>query len=551
MLVSRDAPPRLWRAAFLVALVPAGLCAALGSLRAPLWLDEILYYYLQDDLALRAAEIGRPASRIAPYFSNFFFCDLQRLAQKALGTIGLTIRSEPEAVLRILPLASFVGACLVLWASFRRSSGPVDALLGTLVFSSMPLVLYYGFEARVYAFTAFLVVVLLAALERLPERLGPRHVVAFAALGLVTAHSQLWTVCLFAVLAADAGLRLVSTRKAGSDVLARLAASLPALALIASEYLYMKATDPGRPVYPPFLPQPVGFTLYELLVSNFSGPLHLQYVVLRRHEGGEVLAFCGAALLGGLIAFAWRSGVSPRRRAIGVAVAALGLCATIAITLGFFQHARYHLPLLAALMLAIGPPRTTLARGLSAALILLNMLLLPDLIEETDRKSDGRRLAGYVAWRFPDRAAGLIFQNVVTGGYQLPTHSIATDFYLNVLHPERPAVPLYEFPGLEHINGRRGVYDLFAAGPEGLERIMKSTPEAWDRVLEEAPPNLVLVHPVWGVPGSQEQVSALIRTLEAGRTRRRTATFAMNGFPHLFAVEFTAVEPKPPPPASR
>jgi hypothetical protein len=527
------------------------LCAALGSLRAPLWLDEILYYYLQDDLALRAAEIGRPASGIAPYFSNFFFCDLQRLAQAAFGTIGLTIRREPEAVLRILPLASFVGACLLLWSSFRRSSGPVDALLGTLVFSSMPLVLYYGFEARVYAFTAFLVVVLLGALERLPEPFRARHAVALAALGLVTAHSQLWTVCLFAVLAADAGLRLVFTRKAASDVLARLAASLPALALIASEYLYMKATDPGGPVYPPFLPQPVGFTLYELLVSGFSGPLHLQYVVLRRHEFGEALAFCGAALLAGLVVFAWRSGGAPRRRAIGVALAALGLCAAIAVTLGFFQHARYHLPLLAALLFAIGPPRSSLARGFSGALILLNLLLLPDVIEETDRKSDGRRLAAYVEWRFPDRAAGLIFQNVVTGGYQLPTHSIATDFYLNVLHPERPAVPIYEFPGLERVNGRRGVYDLFAAGPEGLERVLKSTPEAWGRALADAPPNLLLVHPVWGIRGSQEQVSALIRALEAGTTRRRTATFAMNGFPHLFVVEFTGVVPKPLPPASR
>jgi hypothetical protein len=535
--------------AFLVALLPAGVCVAFGCLRAPLWLDEILYYYLQDDLVLRAAEIGRPASGIAPYFSNFFFCDLQRLVQATLGAIGLTIRREPEAVLRILPFASFVGACLVLYVAFRRSSGPLDALLGTLTFSSMPLVLYYGFEARVYAFTAFLVVVLLAALDRIPDRLSARHAATLAALGLVTAHTQLWTVCLFAVLAADAGLRLFVTRKAHSDVVARLAASLPALALIAAEYLYMRATDPGRPVYPPFLPQPVGFTLYELLVSNFSGPLHLQYVILHRHALGEALAFCGVALLGGLVVFAWRAGGSARRRAIGVALAALGLCAAVAVTLGYFQHARYHLPLLAALLFAVGPPRSSLARGLSAALLLVNVLLLPDVIEEADRKSDGRRLAGYVSWRFPDRAAGLIFQNVVTGGYQLPTYSIATDFYLNVLHPERPAVPLYEFPDLKRVNGRRGVYDLFAAGPEGLARIMKPMPEAWSRALEKAPPNLLLVHPIWGIPGSQQQVSALIGTLEASVTRRRTATFSLNGFPHLFAVEFTGAPPASTPPA--
>ncbi|HQQ76655.1 MAG TPA: hypothetical protein PLB01_04820 [Thermoanaerobaculia bacterium] len=542
-MTREDRPPRRAAAnvaAFGLALVPAVLCISFGAFRAPLWLDEILYFYLQDDFALRAAEIGRPASSLAPYFGNFFFCDLQRLFQGLLGPLGLSVQSHPEATLRLLPLAAFLGACAIFYRSFLRQSGRLDAVLGTLAFSSMPLVLHYAFEARVYVFTAFLVVLLLSLLPRADEGVVPGRTVALAALGLVTAHSHLWTVCLFAALAADGALRLARSRGPTPQALARLAASLPALGLIVAEYAFMKFTDPGRPQYPPFRPQPLRLTLEELFVSNFSGPLHLQYYVFNQ-PSGKILVWAGAFLLVAIAILAWRHGDRERRRDILTAAAALALCAFLAVTFGFFQHARYHLPLLAALLFAFGPPRGSVPRGLLAGLVLVNLLLLPDNLEEMDRKSDGRRLAAHVARRFPDRSrVGVVFQNVPTGGYPFPSHSIAADFYMNFLHPNERPVSLYELPELNSVNGRRGVYPFFASDPSLLARTLKSRPEIWRSRLPLLPANLVLVNPIWGLEESQIQLADFLKIVRESPYRRSGSSFMMFGFPHLFMIELPA-----------
>lgn len=527
-------------AAFGLVLVPALVCIGFGAFRAALWLDEILYFYLQDDLALRASEIGRPTSSFAPYFGNFFFCDVQRLFQSLLRPFGLTVQTQPEATLRLLPLAAFVGASAIIYRRFLRHSGRLDAVLGALAFSSMPLVLHYAFEARVYVFTAFLVVLLLALLARAEEAPTRGRTVALAALGLLTAHTHLWTVCLFAALAADGALRLVRRRGPEPAAVARLAASLPALGLILAEYVFMKLTDPGRPQYPPFRPQPVGLTIEELFVSNFAGPLHLQYYVFHQ-PSGTILVWAGALLLVALAFLAWRHGDQDRRRNILTAAAALALCGLLAVTFGFYQHARYHLPMLAALLFAFGPPRGSVQRGLLAALVLVNLLLLPDNLEEMDRKSDGRRLASHVTRRFPDRSrVAVVFQNVPTGGYPFPSHSIALDFYLNHLRPNESPVSLYELPELDRVNGRRGVYQFFASDPSLLARTLESRPELWRRRLPSMPANLILINPIWGVEGSQAQITGFLRVLQESPYRRRGSSFMMFGFPHLFMVELPA-----------
>lgn len=527
-------------AAFGLVLVPALVCIGFGAFRAALWLDEILYFYLQDDLALRASEIGRSTSSFAPYFGNFFFCDVQRLFQGLLRPIGLTVQNQPEATLRLLPLAAFVGACAIFYRRFLRHSGRLDAVLGALAFSSMPLVLHYAFEARVYVFTAFLVVLLLALLARAEEAPTPGRTVALAALGLLTAHTHLWTVCLFAALAVDGALRVARRRGPEPAAVARLAASVPALGLILAEYVFMKLTDPGRPQYPPFRPQPVGLTIEELFVSNFAGPLHLQYYVFHQ-PSGTILVWAGALLLVALAFLAWRHGDRGRRRNILTAAAALALCAFLAVTFGFYQHARYHLPLLAALLFAFGPPRGSIQRGLLAALVLVNLLLLPDNLEEMDRKSDGRRLASHVTQRFPDRSrVAVVFQNVPTGGYPFPSHSIALDFYLNYLRPNESPVSLNELPELNRVNGRRGVYQFFAADPSLLARTLESRPELWRSRLPSMPANLILINPIWGVEGSQAQITGFLRVLQESPYRRRGSSFMMFGFPHLFMVELPA-----------
>jgi hypothetical protein len=516
----------------------------MGSLWTSLWLDEILYYYLQDDLALRASEIGRPASAFAPFFSNFFFCDLQQFAQALLHPLGLTVLRAPEATLRILPLASFVASCLVFYRVLRSRTGRrADAVLGTLAFSSMPLVLHYAFEARVYAFTTFLALLLVRVLDLSDEAPTVGRTASLVALGLVTAHSHLWTVCLFVALAGDAVLKFWREHRVTPAIRARLAASLPAMVLVAAEWLFMKLTDPGQPLYLPFQPQPIGMTIRELLLSNFAGPMATQYVPLAVPTG-TLLSTMGAILLCALTLNAFRSERGDRRRAVVVALAALGVCFLLAVTVGYYQHARYHLPLLAVLLLAVAPPRGFLHRGLLAALLLTNVALLPDNLEEMSRKSDAKRLSTFLLNRFPDRAGlAVLLQNLPTGGYPFPSHSIGLDFYLNVLHPGEREIVLSELPGLDRVNGRRGVYDFFTSDSKLFQSYLESRPDVWRRRLPRMPTNLVLIHPVWGIEGSRDQLDDFARILYESRQRILGPVRYLYGFPHSVLIELPTSSP--------
>lgn len=525
-------------------MAPSVVCLVAGGLTTSLWLDEILYFYLQSDLALRAAEIGRPSSAIAPWFSSFAFCDVQRLFQALLRPLGLRVEAEPEATMRLLPLISYVGTCLLLYRDSVRRAGRFDAILRCLAFSSLPLVLCYAFEARVYSFTAFLVVLLLLLLDRAEQSASPARYATLGAVSLLTAHSHLWTVCLFVAIAGDAALRALRAKAVGPAVRARLAASIPAVLLVGTEFVYMKLTDPGHPPYPAFQPQSAVFTIWELLLSNFAGPMQTQYLVLNRSLGA-VLSWLGAALLGGITVLAWRAAGDSRRRDVLAACAALSLCVVLATTVGFYQHARYHLPLLAALLFFVPPSRSNLHRALLGCLILVNLALLPDTLEQLSRKSDGRLIASRIERRFPDRrSVGIVVQHPSTGGYPLPAHSVAIDFYLNALHPDLPAVPLYELPTLGRIDGRRGVYDLFASDQARWESYLAIRPDPWRREIAHLPRNVVLVCPVSGVEKSKLQVAVFSSLLgkAPGRSEGETPSGFGVGFPYHVLLEFPAAQ---------
>lgn len=530
-------------AAFLPVMAPLVVCLAAGSLTASLWLDEILYFYLQSDLALRAAEIGRPSSAVAPWFSSFAFCDVQRLFQALLRPLGLLIETEPELTMRLLPLLSYVGASVLVYRHALRDAGRLDAALRALAFSSLPLVLYYAFEARVYSFTIFLVVLFVTLLDRTEESASTFRYATLGIVGLLTAHAHLWTVCLFVAIAGDAVVRAVRARALGPDVRARLVGSIPAVVLVGAEFVYMKLTDPGNPPYPPFQPQSADFTIRELLISNFAGPMQTQYLVLIRLEG-FVLSSLGAALLVAITVLAWRAAGSSRRHDILAACAALLICVVLATAVGFYQHARYHLPLLAALLFYVLPNRGRMHRALLGCLILVNCALMPDTLEQLARKSDGRLLASRIEGRFPDRrSVGIVFQHLPTGGYPFPAHAVALDFYLNALHPDLPAVPLYELPMLGRIDGRRGVYELFASDQARWETSLEIRPELWRRKIAEMPQNVVLVHPFAGVDKSRLQLAVFSSLLESSPGRSRGHIYRGFGFPHHLLVEFPVSRP--------
>jgi hypothetical protein len=523
-------------------LLPAGICVASGLVHASLWLDEITYYYGEGDMSLRAAELGRPGSPIAPHLGIFFFCDVQRLVHSLVEPLGLTVFRDPELYLRLTSIVAYAVAALALWAYLRRRlDRRSDALLGALAFSSTPILLHYAFDARVYAMTTMLVVLLAIALDAAARTPSRGRLCAVAALALLTAHSHLWTLCLFAALLAVAGFDYFRERGLSGFSRSALAAAVPALVLIGAQVLYMKATDPGAPLFPPFRRQDALFTLVQLGFSNFSGVLQTQYLVGAEPKTA-FLAWTGVAALAAAAVLALRGAAkdpAARRSSAWTAVSLLALffCWALAATYGYYTQARYHVPLMGMLFFAVtlAPSRPgRLALGLIVA---VNAGLLPATVETVSRKGSVREVAGLVQTR-GTRDAALVCQHVVTGGFPLPAQAIGLDFYLNLLHPDEPPIPIYELPDLALVNGRRGVYDLFAGSAPLQARYLASRPETWRRVRDTLPPNVFVLEQFWNVPEGLEQSAAFEEVmLEMGAFALEEKYF-LPGFPRSLLVEF-------------
>ncbi len=268
--------------ALVAVLVPLGLVAYLGAGSASLWLDEITYYRLQSDFVLRAAEIGRSGSAVAPYFANFFFCDIQWAFQAPLVTLGLIRPLEnPELLVRALPLAAFVATTfLIVHWRFPREGDLLTSLLGGLRFAGAPIFLFYAFEGRVYAFVSFLAVALLVLLEKAARSGRAWSLVLVAALSVVVARLHLWTLCLFASLLVWGLVEATRRRRVTPAVRAALASSLPGLGAVLLEYVYMKTTQPSDPLLRLFEKQPLSRTLEQTVLSIFSGPGQVQHAFM-------------------------------------------------------------------------------------------------------------------------------------------------------------------------------------------------------------------------------------------------------------------------------
>src|ERR1017187_7512386 len=209
-------------------LAPLTVCLASDVIHTSLWLDEVTYHYYEDDMALRAAELGRSGRFLAPYVGVFFNCDVQHLLHRVFRAFGLTLQRDPEAYLRLPSVVWYVVAVLAFYTFLRlRLSHRLDALLGGLSFSSTPIFLHYAFEARVYSLTLMLVVLLLIAVEAAGKKPTRGSLLLVAAFGLVAAHSQLWTVCLFFALVLVAGLQAWRLGRLTPWARAALAAFLP------------------------------------------------------------------------------------------------------------------------------------------------------------------------------------------------------------------------------------------------------------------------------------------------------------------------------------
>ena len=113
--------------------------------------------------ALRSGRDGAAGIPDRPVFTNYFYCDIQRLFHALVRPLGLTLQRDPELYLRLLSLLAFVAAVVLLYVrSNRESRSWWWTVASTLAFSAAPLFLFYAFEARVYEFSTLAVIAYLA-----------------------------------------------------------------------------------------------------------------------------------------------------------------------------------------------------------------------------------------------------------------------------------------------------------------------------------------------------------------------------------------------------
>ena len=516
--------------------VPLAAVLALGAGSASLWLDEITYFRLQSDLALRAAEIGRPGSAIAPFFSNFFYCDVQRAFQSVLGAMGVVrFETSPEWLVRSLATAAYAATVVLIALRAGRRGSPWSAVAGALLFATTPVFLYYAFEARVYALASFLAVFLLERIESAAARLTPASALTVALLGVLVAHLHLWTLCLFAALLSRAALEALRRRRSTPLVGVLLAASVPAIGTILLEYGFMKATQPPEPLFALFWRQPLRGTLAQTSLSIFEGPLQVQFV-FQQPLVRVFVAGC-LVLLGLLVVGALREpepeGTFGARSAAGVALGALAISVALAVGFGYFVHGRYQVPLFAALFWAI-------ARGLSSrrslllALLLVagEAVLLPSSAAAIRAKSNDAEIAGAVLKGGDRASAAVIVQHGVISGYPAPHHTIGLDFYLNDVHPDGDPIPIFELPDLRPTQGDHGTYRYFNGGEPLLARSLEIRPEAFRAWADrEARADIWVVQPLWRVIPSDRQVAALLEVLIGEGGYALDGRFVVPGYP--------------------
>jgi hypothetical protein len=523
-------------------LAPLAFCLASDVIHTSLWLDEVTYYYYENDMALRAAELGRPGRAFVPYLGVFFHCDVQRLLHAVVRPFGLTLARDPELYLRFSSVGWYLIALLAFYAYLRRRlpGRRLDAFLGAMAFGSMPLLLHYAFEARVYGMTTMLVLLLLIAIDWTAKKTSPARLAVVALLALVTAHSHLWTLPLFGALLVVVALQVRRTRKITAWGRSAAAAALPALALIGVETLYMKLTDPGAPLFPPFNRQPGLSTLYQLVLSNFAGVLQTQYVVLSSPSAGALaVTACFAILVLALLSVRDRHDAPDGSLESDwpvVAVLSFFFCWLLAVLHGYFIFARYHLPLLGAMLFAIARTSSNLKRLILGLLITCNIGLLAPTIDAIRLKGSMKQVADMILEK-GGRDVSLVCQHVVSGLFALPAEATVLDFYLNVLHPHEPPIPIYEQPDLSLMNGRRGVYDLFAGGAPVFKHYLASKPDLWRRKLDEMRPHLFVLQQVWNIEEGNRQNQEFARVVLERGDREVVGKYFIPGFPRPLLIE--------------
>ena len=526
-------------------LAPLAAVLALGAGSASLWLDEITYFRLQSDLPLRAAEIGRAGSALAPYFSNFFYCDLQRFFQALLGAAGLAMAIEWRV--RALSLLAYAATIGLIAVRADRQDRPWRGVASALVFAAAPVFLYYAFEARVYALTAFFVVLLLERIENAASGDGRAPLIVLGALGVLVAWLHLWTLCLFASLFVLAAVEVVRRRRLSRLAAVLFASSIPALAMIVLEFGYMKVTQPPEPLFALFARQPFGGTLVQTGISIFEGPLQVQ-VAFQQPLARFFVAAC-LVLLSLLVFGALREiepdGAFGARSAAAVSLGALAISVALAVGFGYFVHGRYQVPLYAGLVWAV-------ARGASSRrsqllvllLVACEVVLLPSSAAAIRAKSNDAEIAATILKDSARAGTAVIVQHGVVSGYPAPHHSIGLDFYLNDVHPSAVRIPIFELPDLKPTLGDHGTYRYFNGGKPLLSRVLAIRREAYRSwAARSGRRDVWVIQPLWDVAPSRNQIATLLGVLVGEGWYAVEGRFVAPGYPRAVVIHLRQRQP--------
>ncbi len=542
----------------LVSLSPMALYLAKGALEAPLWLDEVAYHYWESDLDARAQEIGRPPSPWIRLVSNYCFGDLQRGVQFIASFAGISILKQPEFLLRFTSLVSFIGAVIVMAFGLPGCGRPRPLQgIGAAVFGSSPMLLDFGVEGRVYMLACLLVVLLLSTLESALENPSSSRLAAIALLSLLVAQTHQWTICLFLALAAALFLPPFRPKVQG---LTRLASAtlVPGMLSLGAQWLYLTLSDPGLPRFRLFDRLPWDRSLLALFEKPFTNALFTPPYSSHFEEWLPRLASLLYA-----VAIALAISTSRRRRlplSLPAGLIALLLSAAVASLFGFIVPGRHQSFLHAAVILGLSRvlPESAGESAWSsqarspmcgyafknpvaitmALLVAMNLLYLHSAARNVLLKSNGRTVAAAFSY-LADEGDVLVVQNPVRWGFPDPIYTFPIDFYLNYLHPERPARPVFELPQLANVAGRRVLSPFyFWGGPALLEESISTPLASWRLFLEEAGSGRVwIVNPVPADGNEAAIMTSFDRLLrESGFTQEGQTVHFADNMPSTFRV---------------
>jgi hypothetical protein len=517
--------------------VPLGACIGAGSIHASLWLDEIQYWFYERTPALRALETNRPGSRVARYFLNYFYCDIQAAAHAFMRPFGLTLQRDPELYLRLLSMISFAAAGLFIYSLLSRDETRSWwwSVAAALAVSASPHLLYYAFEARVSAFATLGVILylaLLAATLTRPDRTS--FLIGGALFGIFLGHLHTWVACLFAGLCLAALIRFAIARE-WRELRTVMAFAVPGAITAAAEAAYITFTyPPGGHGFPLYRPQPFAALVTRTLSAVSSTGLSTPPIF----SGAMTLVLLIVAIA--LLLFDLRR--SPRIIFPIASLFALGITIAIGTEVGYLIAPRYQAPLFGALFFSLSFASSQRARLTVALFAVIELALVPFAVRDVSLKGNGKWIAEMIESKSPRTKTAVIIQQSLRLGYPDPLHNFALALYLNELHPEATPLHLYELPALRDITTQEGVRDYFSGGDELRDWYATTPVEQWRKQLAASPwERIWLVTPAPRIPAEDRQSTAFRDTLIAsGFVLKDARLFA--GYPKTQAGLFVRAD---------